>query len=175
MLDKHPLFVIFCKRYVILNNPDGSEEKIIMMSVVDSPEHIWIEMQDGVEADACDVIVKMENGAYYTAVFVTLPYLQRQMDLSYEVSKQLPDTMPVHYAALETPHIVVSDLSRETIEDTIDNLLALDVFVNLFTQVTDDEGNEYERPDKPKGKRATAEVAAVVLTDVLLVEGDTVA
>ncbi|MCC6804967.1 MAG: hypothetical protein IT319_18945, partial [Anaerolineae bacterium] len=86
-----------------------------MMSVVDVPEHIWIEIQDSAEADACDVIVKMENGAYYTAVFVTLPFLQRQMDLSYEVSKQLPDTTPVHYAALETPHILVSDLRSETI------------------------------------------------------------
>ena len=146
-----------------------------MMTVVDLPEHVWIEMHDRVEADACDVIVKMENGEYYTAVFVTLPYLQRQMDLSYEVSKQLPDSTPVHYTVLETPHILVADLKRETIEDTIDNLLSLDIFENLFTQVTDDKGNEYERPDKPKGKRATAEVAAVVLTEVLVVEGDTVA
>ncbi len=146
-----------------------------MMSVVDVPERVWIEMQDGVEADACDVIVKMENGAYYTAVFVTLPYLARQMDLSYEVSKQLPYTTPVHYAALETPHILVSDLKRETIEDTIDNLFALDIFENLFTQVTDDAGEEYERPEKPKGKRATGEIAAVVLNEVLVVEGDTVA
>ncbi len=81
----------------------------------------------------------------------------------------------MHYTALETPHILVADLSRETIEDTIDNLLALDIFENLFTQVTDDEGNEYERPDQAKGKRATAEVAAAVLTEVLVVEGDTVA
>jgi hypothetical protein len=146
-----------------------------MMSVVDIPEHIWLEMHDRVEADACDVIVKMENGEYYTAVFATLPYLQRQMDLSYEVGKQLPDTTPIHYAALETPHVLVASLNRETIEDTVDNLLALDIFENLFTQVTDDEGNEYERPEKPKGKRATAEVAAVVLTEVLQVEGDTVA
>lgn len=146
-----------------------------MMSVMDVPERIWIEMQDGVESDACDVIVKIENGEYYTAVFVTLPYLSRQMDLSYEVSKQLPYTPPVRYTALETPHIIVADLSRETIEDTIDNLLALDMFESLFTQVTDGEGNEYELPAKPKGKRATAEVAAVVLTEVLVVEGDTVA
>ena len=146
-----------------------------MMSVVDVPARIWIEMHDRIEADACDVIVKMEHGEYYTAVFVTLPYLQRQMDLSYEVGKQLPYTTPIHYAALETPHILVASLDREMIEDTIDNLLALDVFENLFTQVTDDEGNEYERPEKPKGKRATAEVAAVVLTEVLQVEGDTVA
>lgn len=143
------------------------------MSVVDVPENIWIEMQDRVEADSCDVIIKMENGEYYTAVFVTLPYLARQMDLGYEVSKQLAYATPVRYAALETPHILVGDLQRETIEDTIDNLLALDIFESLFTQVTDGEGNEYERPAQPKGKRATAEVAAVVLTEVLMVEGDT--
>lgn len=143
------------------------------MSVVDVPERIWIEMQDRAEADACDVIVRMENGAYYTAVFVTLPYLQRQMDLSYEVSKQLPDTTPVRYAALETPHILVADLSRETIEDTIDNLLALDIFVNLFTQVTDDGSREGDSADT--GKRTTEEIAAVVLSEVLVVEGDTVA
>ena len=139
-----------------------------MMSVVDLPEQLWIEMQDRAEADACDVIVKMENGEYYTALFVTLPYLARQMDLSYEVSKQLPYVTPVRYAALETPHILVADLSRETIEDTIDNLLALDIFESLFTQVSDDE-------DTQPTKRATAEVAAVVVTEVLMVEGDTVA
>lgn len=144
-----------------------------MMSVVDVPEHIWIEMQDGAEADACDVIVKMENGTYYTALFVTLPFLQRQMDLSYEVSKQLPDTTPVHYAALETPHILVSDLLRETIEDTIDNLLALDIFENLFTQVTDDGGRGTEA--SAKGKRTTEEIAAVVVNEVLVVERETVA
>lgn len=143
------------------------------MSVVDVPDRIWIEMQDRAEADACDVIVRMENGAYYTAVFVTLPYLQRQMDLSYEVSKQLPDTTPVRYAALETPHILVADLSLETIEDTIDNLLALDIFENLFTQVTDDGSRESGSADR--GKRATEEIAAVVLSEVLVVEGDTVA
>lgn len=146
-----------------------------MMTVVAIPEHVWIEMHDSIEADACDVIVKMENGEYYTAVFVTLPYLQRQMDLSYQVSKQLPDVTPVHYMALETPHVLVCDLKRETIEDTIDNLLALDMFESLFTQVTDDEGNEYDHPVLRGGKRATAEVAAVVLNEVLMVEGDTVA
>ncbi len=132
-------------------------------------------MHDSIEADACDVIVKMENGEYYTAVFVMLPYLQRQMDLSYEVSKELPDATPVHYMALETPHILVTALDRETIEDTIDNLLALDIFENLFTQVTDDGGNEFERPAQRPGKRASAEMAAVVLNEVLMVEGDTVA
>lgn len=136
------------------------------------PKHIWIEMHDKAENDACDVIVEMESGTYYTAPFVTLPYLQRQMDLSYEVSKTLPDMPPLRYATLEMPHIIVTDLNRETIEDTIDNLLTLDTFESVFTQVTDDEGNEHE-PVRRSGKRATAEVAAVVLNEVLVVEGDT--
>jgi hypothetical protein len=115
----------------------------------------------------------MENGAYYTAVFVTIPYLQRQMDLSYEVSKQFPDTTPVRYAALETPHILVADLARCAIEDTIDNLLALDIFENLFTQVSDDRNPEDEL--SAKGKRTTEEIAAVVVNEVLVVERETVA
>jgi hypothetical protein len=127
------------------------------------PRRIWVEMHDKAEKLACDVIVEMENGAYYTAPFVTLPYLERQMQLSYEVSKTLPDTPAVHYAALETPHIIVTNLKLDTIEDTIDNLLALDTFESVFTQVTDDDG----------GKHATAEVAAVVLNEVLMVEADT--
>ena len=135
------------------------------------PKHIWIEMHDKADNAACDVIVEMESGTYYTAPFVTLPYLQRQMDLSYEMSKTLPDTLPVRYSTLETPHIIVANLNRETIEDTIDNLLALDTFESVFTQVTDEDGGEHEQPIR-HGKRATAEVAAVVLNEVLVVEGD---
>ncbi len=140
------------------------------------PVHIWIEMHDNEnkEPDACDVIVRMEDGTYYTAVFVTLPFLARQMDLSYEVGKGIPYTPPVRYAALETPHIIVSNLKQDTIEDTIDNLLALDIFENLFTQVTDEEGNELDyRLPKKTGKRATSEVAAVVLNEVLMVQDGT--
>jgi hypothetical protein len=129
-------------------------------------------MHDSAENAACDVIVEMENGAYYTAPFVTLPFLERQMTLSYEVSKTLPDTPPARYAALETPHIIVPNLDRDTIDDAIDNLLALDTFESVFTQVTDEDGNEHETPSNP-GKRATAEVAAVVLNEVLVVAGDT--
>jgi hypothetical protein len=136
------------------------------------PKRIWIEMHDAVESDACDVIVELESGVYYTAPFVTLPYLERQMSLSYEVSKTLPDALPTHYAALETPHIIVKDLCRETIEDTLDNLIALDTFESIFTQVTDEEGNEHAAAIR-SSKRATAEVAAVVLNEVLMVEGDT--
>lgn len=135
------------------------------------PRRIWIELYDDGESDACDVIVEMENGVYYTAMFCTPPYLMRQMDLTFEVSKTLNDVPPARYAAFETPHVVVPSLDRDIIEDTIDNLLALDTFGTIFTQVTDEEGVE-EQPGSTYGltsKRATAEVAAVVLTEVLRV------
>lgn len=135
------------------------------------PLNVWVESHDG-EKDACDVIVEMEDGTIFTAMFVTIPYLQRQMELSYEVSKQLPDTPAVRYAALEITHILVDNLDRNTIEDTIDNLLALDVFETLFTRVTEDpEEIEDSSRTTSTGKRATAEIAAVVLSDVLVIEG----
>jgi hypothetical protein len=138
--------------------------------MIEFPKHVWIEMHnDAQEADSCDVIVQTESGKIYTALFITIPYLQRQMQLSYAMSKQLTDAPAVRYAVLETPHIVVDNLNRDTIEDTIDNLLALDVFEGLFTLVT--EHDETPTTTINTGKRATTEVAAVVLSDVLVVEG----
>lgn len=136
------------------------------------PKHIWIEMHDSVENDACDVIVEMESGTYFTAPFVTLPYLERQMTLSFNMSKSLPDTPAIRYTALEMPHIVVANLDRDTIDDAIDNLLALDTFESVFTQVTDEDGGEHSA-SLYHGKRATAEVAAVVFNEVLVIESDT--
>ncbi len=121
------------------------------------PKRLWVEMQDAIERDSCDVIVEMEGGSYYTALFVTLPYLRRQMELTYAVSSQLPDTPAVRYASMDTPHILVENLDWETIEDTVDNLLALDTFETLFTQALPDTDD-------------TAEVAAVVLNEVLMAE-----
>ncbi len=92
------------------------------------------------------------------------------MQLSYAVSKQIPDTLPVHYAVLETPHVVVENLARETIEDTIDNLMAIDVFESVFTLVTEDESEDATSRTSGAGKRATTEVAAVVISDVLVIE-----
>ncbi len=126
------------------------------------PERLWVEMQDAVERDSCDVIVQMEGGSYYTAMFVTLPYLRRQMELTYAVSKQLPDTPAVRYALMDTPHILVDNLDWDTIEDTVDNLLSLDAFETLFTPALPDNDD-------------TAEVAAVVLNEVLMAEAETVA
>lgn len=139
--------------------------------MIEIPKHVWIEMHsDAQEADSCDVIVETEAGKLYTALFITIPYLQRQMQLSYTMSKQLPDAPAVRYAVLETPHIVVDNLNRDTIEDTIDNLLALDVFEGLFTLVTEHD-EDTTTTTTNTGKRATTEVAAVVLSDVLVVEG----
>lgn len=134
------------------------------------PAHIWFEMHP--EKDACDVIVQMEDGTVYTALFATFSYLQRQMTLAYEVSKQVPDTPAVRYVAIDTPHILVEALNRDIIEDTIDNLLALETFAGFFTRVTE-SNTEGDAPNGARtsgdGKRATQEVAAVVISDVLLV------
>jgi hypothetical protein len=139
--------------------------------MIEIPKHVYIEMHsDAQEADSCDVIVETDNGKIYNALFITIPYLQRQMELSYTVGKQLPDVPPVRYAVLETPHLVVENLNRDTIEDTIDNLLALDVFEGLFTLVTEHDETPTTSTTN-SGKRATTEVAAVVLSDVLVVEG----
>lgn len=133
------------------------------------PSRVLIEVH-GSDNDARDVIVEMEDGVIYTAVFVTMAYLRRQMELTLEVCQQLPDTTPVSFATLDTPHIVVEDLDRDTIEDTIDNLLAMEVFASVFTQVTEDENDTETTTTNGSGRRATQEVAAVVLSDVLVVE-----
>lgn len=131
------------------------------------PEKIWCEMQ--VEGDACDVIVKMENGAVYTALFATIPYIQRQMELMYMMTQNIPDSPAIRYAVLDTPHVMVEDLKRTTIDDAIDNLLTQDIFESLFTRVTEDELDKTRTSND--GKLATQEVAAVVIEDVLVVEG----
>jgi hypothetical protein len=139
--------------------------------MIEIPKHVWVEMHhnDVNEPDSSDVIVEMDSGKIYNALFITFPYLQRQMQLSYTVGKQVPDAPPVRYAVLETPHVVVDNLERDTIEDTIDNLLALDVFEGVFTLVT--EHDDVTTQTTTTGKRATTEVAAVVISDVLVVDG----
>src|SRR5215207_9340466 len=131
------------------------------------PKRIWVEMHDDDDL-ACDVIVEMEDGGYYSALFVTLAYLRRQMALSYDVGLQIPYTPAVRYAAMETPQILVDSLDHDTIEDTIDNLIALDTFETFFTRVIEEE-------DDRDGRIRTAEVAAVVLNEVLRAEETTVA
>jgi hypothetical protein len=86
----------------------------------------------------------------------------------------MPYTPAVRYATLEHPHILVESLTRDIIEDAIDNLIALDTFLSLFTQVTEDELSDETQDSRTTslpGSRATQEVAAVVLSDVLVVDG----
>lgn len=139
-----------------------------IIKTIQLPERIWFELNE--ENDACDAIVQMDDGTVYTALFVTFSYLKRQMQLGYEVSKQIPDTPAVQYVAIDTPHILVEELTKAIIEDTIDNLIALDVFEGLFTRVTEKEGETEEPRTTSDGKRATQEVAAVVISDVLVVQ-----
>lgn len=145
----------------------SSDDKNDLLLVVPAPENIWFELHR--EGDACDVIVRMDDGNVYTASFVVVDYLYRQMALTFEMTKQLPDTPAVRYAAIDTGHIIVESLDKDTIEDTIDNLLALDVFESYFVRVTDDNESEATRTTSG-GRRATQEVAAVVISDVLVVQ-----
>lgn len=145
-------------------NPD---HKHSLLLAVPAPESVWFELHR--EGDACDVIVRMDDGNVYTASFVTVDYLYRQMAMNYEMTKQLPDTPAVRYAAIDMGHIIIESLDKDTIEDTLDNLLALDVFESYFVRVTDDDEPEAARTNNG-GRRATQEVAAVVISDVLMVQ-----
>ncbi len=143
------------------------ENKIVDMMIV--PDRTYCEMHE--EGDACDVIVRMENGAMYTALFATISYVHRQMDLTLMVTESIPETPPVRYAVVDTPHIIVDELERSIIEDTIDNLVAQDVFESLFTRVTRDAAADKQRTSSD-GERATQEIAAAVIEEVLVVIGD---
>jgi len=146
-----------------MNNPTQVDIRI--------PNRVLIEMHHG-DPDACDVIVEMEGGMIYTAMFSTLAHIQRQMTLTYDLSADMPDTAPTRFAAMETPHVILEKLNRDTIEDTIDNLLAMETFGSIFTQVTEDDDTHLTETTTTNGngRRATQEVAAVVLSDVLVVE-----
>ena len=133
------------------------------------PEEILCEMHD--EGDACDVIVQMEDGTVYTALFATLTYIHRQLSLTWMVTESIPDTPPVRYAVLDTPHIIVETLELKTIEDAIDNLVAQDVFESLFTRVT--ENARADQADAPsQSKLATQAIAQAVIEEVLVLIDD---
>ena len=134
-----------------------------------TPDKIWFELHR--EKDACDVLVKMEDGTIYTALFATLDYIKRQMELNFQVTQDMEDTPEVRYCVIDTPHIMVEKLTRNSVEDTIDNLIALDVFESHFTRVTENEGDADNLARTINdGRRATQEIATVVISDVLLVQ-----
>ena len=133
------------------------------------PDEIFCEMHE--EGDACDVIVRMDDGAVYTALFATLPYIHRQLSLTWMVTESIPDTPPVRYAVLDTPHIIVDDLELKFIEDTIDNMVAQDVFESLFTRVTEDDVADAKAEVKTS-QLTTQEIAQAVIEEVLVIIDD---
>jgi len=133
------------------------------------PEEILCEMQE--EGDACDVIVRMDDGTVYTALFATIPYIHRQLSLTWMVTESIPETPPVRYAVLDTPHIIVDDLELKFIEDTIDNMVAQDVFESLFTRVTEDDVKDAKRDFKAR-EHTTQEIARAVIEEVLVIIDD---
>lgn len=133
------------------------------------PDEILCEMHE--EGDACDVIVRMDDGTVYTALFATLSYIHRQMSLTWMVTGSIAHTPPVRYAVLDTPHIIVEELQMTTIEATIDNMVAQDVFESLFTRVTEDELVDAHSHIKPSG-HTTQEIAQAVIEEVLVLIDD---
>ena len=130
------------------------------------PEEILCEMHE--EGDACDVIVRMDDGSVFTALFATIPYIHRQLSLTWMVTESIPETSPVRYAVLDTPHIIVDDLELKFIEDTIDNMVAQDVFESLFTRVTEGDGASDKR-DVQASEHTTQEIARAVIEEVLVI------
>lgn len=137
-----------------------------------TPEKVLLELHDD-DKNACDVIVEMDDGTVYTALFVTFNYLENQMNLHYAVTQSIGDTPAVRYTVIDTPHVMVDDLERDTIEDVIDNLIAIDTFESHFTRVTQHaQPTDETTPTRTSngGRRATQEVAAVVISDVLVIK-----
>lgn len=140
------------------------------LPVIQMPVQVWIEIHAD-DPHARDIIVAMEDGTIFNAVFVTPDYIANQMDLTHAFCTQIEDTIPSRFATLDVPHVVVESLERDFIEDTIDNILAMGVFESVFTQVTDPPPSRTTpTTTNGHGRRATQEVAAVVLSDVLVVE-----
>jgi len=104
-------------------------------------KHIWIEQQNAQGFDPyhdnTDVLIETEDGLMWSASFVTLPYLQRQMHLSREIAQGY-NMAPTRFVAIETPHVIVEDLLPDTIEDTVDNLMTLGIFESVFVMCSDE-------------------------------------
>jgi hypothetical protein len=106
-------------------------------------KRVWIEQQGepGFDPyqDSADVLVELEEEQLWSATFVTIPYLQRQMAMSGHVAEGIsPNMARIHFVALETPHVIVENLLSDTIEDTIDNLMTLGIFESVFFMYMDD-------------------------------------
>ena len=106
-------------------------------------KRIWIDRSSGESfdpvADNADVLVETEDGLMWSASFVTIPYLQRQMEMSRDVANDADNMPPVRFFAIETPHVIIENLSQDSIEDTIDNLMTLGIFESVFALYSDEE------------------------------------
>lgn len=106
-------------------------------------KRIWVENQYepdfDPDTDSADVWVEMADGGLWSALFVTLPYLQEQMRLSKEHAASIA-MPPVGYTALDAAHVIVEDLRLETIEDTIDCLIESEIFESVFMRFPADAG-----------------------------------
>ncbi len=134
------------------------------MVCVSFPREIWFELQP--ESDCCDAFVQLEDGCLYSAIFVTPAHIQRQMKLTAQLSRSQSGALLAPYAVLDTTHIVVESLARAVMVDTIDNLIAQDVFESCFTRISAEPTSNDD-----DSRFATQEMAAVVMHDVLRVEG----
>lgn len=99
-------------------------------------KRVWIDDTETTAAGSVDVLAEMEDNSMWMARFVTIPYLEEQMEYGLQASRSLSNTPEARYATLETRHVLVDTINLETIEDVIDNLLALDVFESMFAQVS---------------------------------------
>ena len=102
-------------------------------------KHIWIEGQGTAQFENADVLVQTEDDLLWSASFVTIPYLQKQMEVTREVAGGFKNMPAIRFTAIETPHVIVDDLLQDTIEDTIDNLMTLGMFESIFALYEEDQ------------------------------------
>lgn len=105
-------------------------------------KRVWLDDTEELREGSVDVLAEMEDQSLWMARFVTIPYLREQMVFGQESSEALNNTPATRYATIETRHVVVDRLDEDTIEDVIDNLLALDVFESMFESVPSEAIND---------------------------------
>lgn len=114
-------------------------------------KRVWIEPEPEIafdpKTDSADVLVEMVDNKLWQASFVTLAHLQNEMRLSLDVARQHDRALAATpFLALETPHVIVEELTPEIIEDVVDNLMALGVFESVFTEL--ESGPVTVKPDQ---------------------------
>jgi hypothetical protein len=114
--------------------------------LIEMIKRVWTEQQgqEGFDAyrDIADVVVETDDGSMWASTFVTIPYLQRQMSVSRDITANVANMPPVRFITLETPHVIVENLLPDTIEDTIDNLMMLGIFESVFMPHSESYGIE---------------------------------